>query len=100
MEPASFLTGVIGADAASSENINGVEANHYTFDERAIGLAGLAHSTGELWVAVEGDYLVKYHLATTGAADYFGPDIEGTVIWAYELTDVNQPLTVTLPAGC
>ncbi len=37
MEPAGFLTVVIGADEAGSEPVNGVAARHSTFDERAIG---------------------------------------------------------------
>jgi hypothetical protein len=100
MEPAGFLPGVIGADAAGSETVNDVAADHYTFDERAMGELGLAQSRGEVWVASEGGYVVKYLLATTGNADYFGEEIEGTLTWAYELTGVNQPLTPVLPPDC
>ena len=100
LELAGFLNGVIGADEAGSETVNGVAANHYTFDERAFGQLGVAKSTGEMWVAAEGGYVVKYLLTTTGKADYFGEGIEGTLIWDYELTDVNQPVAFTLPADC
>ena len=100
MEPASFLTGVFGAEAAGDEVVGGVTARRYTFDERALGELGVAESTGELWVAADGGYLLQYRLATTGGADYFGEGIEGTLTWDYALTEVNQPLTLALPADC
>ena len=99
LEPAGFLTGVIGAEAAGSETVNGA-ADHYTFDERALGQLGLAKSTGELWVASNGGYIVRYKVATKGTAVYFGEGIEGTLTWDYELTGVNQPVAVELPKGC
>jgi hypothetical protein len=100
LEPAGFLTGVIGADEAGAETVNDVASDKYTFDERAFGQLGLAKSTGEMWVASEGDYIVKYLVTTKGDADYFGEGIEGTLTWDYELTDVNQPVTFALPADC
>ena len=100
LEPAGFLTGVIGAEEAGSQTVNGAAANHYTFDERAFGQLGLAQSTGEMWVASDGGYILKYLLTTKGNADYFGEGIEGTLTWDYELTDVNGPLTFALPADC
>jgi hypothetical protein len=100
MEPAGFLAGVFGADTAGSETVNGVKADHYTFDERALGQTNLAKSTGDLWVASEGGYIVKYLLSTKATADYFGEGIEGTLTKVYELTDVNKPVTMELPADC
>ena len=100
LEPIGFLNGVIGADEAGNETVNAVAANHYTFDERAFGQLGIAQSTGEMWVATEGGYLVKYLLTTKGNSDYFGEGIEGTIKWDYELTDINQPVTITLPDNC
>ncbi len=100
LEPAGFLNSVIGAEEAGSETVNEVAANHYTFDERAFGQLGLAKSTGEMWVASEGGYIVKYFVTTSGNADYFGEGIEGTLTWDYELTDVNASLTFALPTDC
>jgi hypothetical protein len=100
LEPAGFLTFVIGAEAAGSETVNATAANHYTFDERASGQSGLVKSTGEVWVASEGGYIVKYLLTTKGNADYFGEGIEGILTLDYELTDVNQPVTFKLPDDC
>ena len=99
-EPAGLLTGVIGADAAGSAAVNGAAADHYTFDERALGQANLAKSTGEMWVASKGNYIVKYLLATKGGADYFGEGTVGTLTWDYELTGANQPVSIQIPKDC
>ena len=99
-EPAGLLAGVVGADAAGSEAINGAPADHYTFDEHALGQAGLATSTGEMWVASDGGYILTYLLTTKGNADYFGEGVEGTLSRDYELTGIGQPVTITLPDDC
>jgi hypothetical protein len=100
LDPAGFLSFVIGAEEAGVGTVNEVAANHYTFDERAFGQLGLAKSTGEMWVASEGGYIIKYIVTTEGDADYFGEGVEGILTWDYELTDVNQPVTFTLPDDC
>jgi hypothetical protein len=99
-EPAGFLSSLIGAEAAGSKIVNGVAATHYIFDERALGQAGVAKSTGELWVAADGGYVVKYTLVTNGSQDYFGGGAEGTITWDYELTDVNQAVDIRAPDEC
>lgn len=99
-EPAGFLSGIIGAEAASGETVNGVATDHYTFDERALGETGFTQSTGQVWVASEKGYVVRYLLTTTAGANYFGEGIEGAQTWEYNLTNINQPVTIDLPAGC
>jgi hypothetical protein len=99
-EPAGMLDSVIGADEAGTETVNKVAAKHYTFDERAQGASEIADSTGELWVASDGGYLVRYLLTTMAKANYFGAGIEGALTWDYELQDVNQPQAIQLPDDC
>lgn len=98
-DPTASLTGVIGAEQAGHETVNGVEADHYTFDERALGETGIK-SSGELWVASQGGYIVRYLLTTTGGGDYFGEGIEGKLSVDYELTNINQPVDIPVPEGC
>lgn len=100
LELAYFLTGVIGAEEAGTETVNDLAANHYIFDQRAMGQDGLTESTGEIWVAAEDGYIVKYLLTTKANADYFGDGMEGTLTWDYQLSDVNLPAAITLPDGC
>jgi hypothetical protein len=98
-EPARLLGGLLGADEAGSESVNGVAADHYTFDERAMAEAGRAETDGEVWLAPAG-YVVQYTRTTIGDAAYFGGGEAGTITWVYELRDIDQVQQVVLPAGC
>jgi hypothetical protein len=99
-EPAAQLLALIGAESAGNEIIDGIAASHYSFDQRALGLTGVTTSSGELWVATDGGYLLRYQLASRADEPYFGQGTAGTITWDYELSGVNQPATVTLPTGC
>lgn len=100
LDPAGLLTVVFGAEEAGQETVNGVAAAHYTFDERALVQNGRNKSTGEMWVASEGGFIVRYLVTTMGNADYFGGGMEGVLTRDYQLTEINQPLTIELPADC
>jgi hypothetical protein len=100
LEPAAQLPSLFGAEEAGAEAVNGVQAAHYTFDERALTEAGLNKSTGELWLASEGGHVLRYRQTTTGDENYFGETTQGTMTWDYELTQLNQPVAITLPQDC
>lgn len=100
LEPASLISGLLGAEEAGVEAVDGNEARHYTFDERALAESGRSDSDGELWLAVEGGYLVSYRRFTTADAAYFGGAVAGTVTWEYDLTEINQLSEIEIPAGC
>lgn len=99
-EPASFLIGIQGGEKVGSETVNGLATDRYTFDERALGPFPPSKSTGQMWVATNGGFIVRYLLTTEAKADYFGEGIEGTITWDYQLTGVNQPVVIDLPKDC
>jgi hypothetical protein len=99
-EPAGLLPGLLGAEEAGSEAVNEVAASHYVFDERAMAEAGRAETDGEIWVAADGGYVLKYVRTTTATAAYFGDGVAGTITWDYELAEINQPQEIVLPPGC
>jgi hypothetical protein len=99
-EPASFLSGVTGAVETGVEDVNGLAATRYTFDQRAFGPLPASESTGEMWIASDGGYLVRYLLTTIGTAEYFGEGNEGTLTFDYQLNDVNAAPAIDLPADC
>ncbi len=100
LEPAAQLPSLFGAEEAGTEAIAGVPAMHYTFDERALTQAGLNKSTGELWLAQEDGRVLRYRQTTTGDENYFGEGTRGSMSWDYELTQINQPVTIALPKDC
>ena len=99
-EPIAQLPGLLGAEEAGSEPWNGIAANHYTFDGRAILEAGAGTTTGEIWVAADGGHVLRFVRSTTADATYFGEGIAGTMTWEYLLSDINALTSIALPAGC
>ena len=81
------------------ERVNGVLCQHYEFDESNVSWGAFTRATGEMWVAAEGGYVVKYTLEADGQDPLTGGD-EGHLEWVYEVRDVNQPITIEAPAGC
>jgi hypothetical protein len=100
LELAGFLGAVLGAEEAGTATTNSIPTSHYTFDQHALGLQDLTQSTGELWVASEGGYLVKYLLTSKGGPDYFGEGLEGTLTEDYELNSVGAQVDIQLPQDC
>ena len=100
LDPSASLPGVLGAEEAGSATVGGVKAVHYTFDERALGLAGAGKATGELWVARDGGHVVRYRLEIAADTAYFGGGARGTLTWHYELTPGAGATPIALPAGC
>src|SRR5262249_8730732 len=79
---------------------NGMAQKGYKFDGGALGVAGRATATGEVWVADPGGYVLKYSLTLKGGADYFGEGGDGSLTWAYDVTKAGQPATILLPKDC
>lgn len=84
------------------DTVNGIKAKHYTYDEKATGLAGFSKVAGEIWVAVDGGYVVKDIVRWEGGAGLFGASTtaQGKGQWAWELSDVNQPIKIQPPENC
>lgn len=100
IEPAAQLAGVVGGESIGSKDIDGVSASGYRFDQRAVGQDGVATTTGEVWVAADGGYVLAYTMSAKAGAEFFGDGVEGTMSWDYSLTDVNKPVTVDIPPEC
>jgi hypothetical protein len=93
------IGGLEGARRARpDETVNGVLCRHYVFDEKALGWGIFTRAEGEMWVAIDGDYVVKYAVQAEGENPITGD--EGNIEWEYEIRDVNEPITIEPPAGC
>lgn len=99
-EPDDVIGGLENARRVRpDEQVNGIPCRHYKFDETSVVWGGFAHAEGEIWIAVEGDYVVRYTLQADGGNPVTGDD-EGHVEWEYEVRDVNEPIAIEPPAGC
>ena len=98
----SMLGSVSNAKYVGTDTVNGVKAKHYTYDEKSANLFGAAKVSGEIWVAVDGGFVVKETVNWSGAAGLFGTNSKskGDGKWTWELSNVNQPITVTPPENC
>jgi hypothetical protein len=87
--------------------MNGVNTNHYTFDESLLALndptAGeLSAAEGNIWVAADGGYVVRILMEGVGSTGLLG-DVSGTKgQMSYELNyfGFNEPVEINPPPGC
>ncbi len=105
MERGIFSPGMLGslsgAKYAGTETVNGIRARHYRYDEKAAGLAGFSRLSGEVWVAVDGGYVVRDVATWEGGVGFFGAGgAGGRGTWTWELTDANARFTITPPENC
>jgi hypothetical protein len=96
------LGSVNNARYVNTEDVNGVKAKHYKYDEKSANLAGFGKLSGEMWVAVDGGFVVKDIMQWEGGAGLFGSSTtgQGTGQWAWELSQVNQPVEIKAPENC
>jgi hypothetical protein len=96
-----MMGSISGAKYAGRETVNGVDTKHYTWKETSLPVFGFASASGEVWVATDGDYVVRYSSEASGSGTLFGAgEQEGTVSLEYNLTDVNGSFTIEAPAEC
>lgn len=95
--PARLLPAVAGAQSAGEETLQGVAARRYTFDEAALGLAGLTDAEGALWVDPAG-VVLRYTLTQQGDETFYGEGSQGRLTWEYTLTP--GAAAPAWPSGC
>ena len=112
MDANDFLTDVGEANLVGEETINGIETLHYVFDESVIGeeMAQFNWAQGDVYVAKEGNYVVRFVMEGEGVVEGFGlsedengatpgPQI-GMIHVEMNLTSINEPVTITIPEAC
>jgi hypothetical protein len=100
-KPSDIIGGLKNAKlAAKGETVNGVKADHYTFDQTGLDFGSFSSAKGDAWVASDGGYVVKYVGQATGQNALFGQSTEGTFTWEYTLEEVNQLKEIALPKEC
>ncbi len=90
------------AKNVGSETIAGVAADHYTFTIQGLGAesgAQVEANSGEVWVAKDGGYLLKYQVTASLRSDAASSEVSSLTL-TLELTSVNQPVNIQVPAAC
>jgi archaellum component FlaG (FlaF/FlaG flagellin family) len=85
----------------AQETVNGIQSNHFSFKISGLGVksgAEVKTNQGDYWLAVDGQYIVKYTLIieTSMSAD---SEILHEEI-SIDLNQINQPVSIAFPQGC
>jgi hypothetical protein len=102
LEPEAF-TSDSNAEFEGNEEVNGVNAKHYSVDPKMVLSALLARADisdlqAEVWISDESSlptFVVRYLLSWNEKRE----EVEGTVEYNYEVYDVNEPITIEPPEG-
>jgi hypothetical protein len=96
-----MMGGVSDAKYVGTETVNGMRAKHYTWQESSLPVFGFTSVKGDVWMATDGEFVIKYRAEASGKGALFGStQEEGTLTVEYNLTDVNGSFTIEAPAEC
>lgn len=107
-EMQGLVTGMIGLTPVinnpvfvAAESVNGIPTNHFTFQVPGLGASSGAVvniNQGDYWLAIDGQYIVKYTLIveTSMAADAKVLHEEISI----EINQINQPVSIAFPQSC
>jgi hypothetical protein len=79
--------------------VNGVKTDQYTLKNSDLGFGKAKSQSGEVWLAQDGGYAVKFNGQAEGTFDV-ASTFTGTITWTYDLTNINQLTTIALPTEC
>jgi hypothetical protein len=82
------------------EELNGVQTNHFVFQLSGLGVTSGAQvlaNQGEYWLAVDGNYIVRYTLLVETSTN--PEEVNHLNVWV-NLEDINQPKNLSMPQGC
>lgn len=128
-EPVPVLSGLFGASellaltndaqevrgvqlVKAGDRVSGILADQYELDAKTFLTSGVKSATGNIWVARDGGYVVKFTLQATGDTTMLGPEapgddeskrsrpVEGKLTMEYVVLSVNKEKPITLPAEC
>jgi len=102
-DPLGALSGSRGKLVQSNVVVNGVATDQYTFDESTLssthGLGGVATARGDVWVSRQHGVVVKYEARFEGQELAATSGGAGALEMVYDLTDLNEPITIEPPAA-
>jgi hypothetical protein len=83
------------------ETVNGIQANHFSFKATGLGVESGAEVTanqGDYWLAVDGQYFVKYSLVMETVMDPQTDVLHMETL--LDMNNINQPVNIAFPQAC
>ena len=100
-DPASLLFHITGATKKGSEVVNQIPTTHYQFDQNNLHVSDPKPEVkGDLWMADQGGYVVKFALTIAPTSNPSGKGLETGQNWTYEISRVNTVDSIELPKDC
>lgn len=101
----NFLNVVNNAEFVGTETVNGFETHHYQFDRSNLktdNSENFESLAGDLYLAVDGGYLVRLEMTGSGIISDFVTDQprNGDLFLTMNLNQANADLVVTAPEEC
>jgi hypothetical protein len=85
----------------AQEEVNGIPSNHFSFSVAGLGVESGAEVTinqGDYWLAVDGQYIIKYSLILETVVD---PQTNIIHMETFiDMNDINQPVNIVFPQAC
>lgn len=78
---------------------NGVITDHYNVNSSNMGIGKTSKMYGEIWIAREGNYVVRFVGSGEGQIGLLGSQGSGKLDFEYNLTGINDT-RITLPTDC
>lgn len=85
---------------AEGEVVNGVSSDHFAMGGAQFLFGSPTSQEGEIWLAQEGGYPVRFTGRAEGVFSLSSETITGSVHWEYNLLDVNLLAGISLPQAC
>ncbi len=105
MQPDQFLNDLDNTKYEGQETVNGIRTRHYSFDKSAMtgsDFTDIQEAEGHVYIAEDGDFLVRMTLEATGKVDLFDEGLtdDGQMHIEINLTDVDVPVEAAIPEAC
>jgi hypothetical protein len=101
-DPLSLISGDKGKLLQRGMSVNGVTADHYALAESSGSLLILGAAdkvTGDVYVSPQLQIVVKYAAHYEGKTLGISGGTNGVLDVAFDLTDINKPVSIVAPAG-
>jgi hypothetical protein len=100
MNPGSMMKDItVDKLLDSGMMVNGVKTDHYSLKNSDLGFGKAASQSGEVWLAQDGGYVVKFSGQAEGTFDVV-TSFTGTINWTYDVTNINLLTGIVLPEEC
>jgi len=92
----------IGEKVEEGVLVNEILTDHYLVEDLKMANSTLKNAKGEIWIAQNGGYIVRFTGMATGESVSVVDGVQGsgTIEWNFNLSEVNQITEITLPETC